>query len=1068
MTFWLKGMEALASETPALTTKIPTYAETVAAGWRADRLERNVFNQRAQYETALIEEIEAAAGVEPLSPAERMQSVRRGDPLGQRRRRALAARKEQVAKDPMIASDLPFSDEAFWPYLQQLMRRDYGDADAVLGNAPEGRIGAQTLGRLGSGLIDPVTLATAPLGAPGRAAILTTMMIEGGVNAAAEAMMIPERQEMAEYLDAEDPNPLLDIATAGVLGAGLGGLVAGAARYAGYVRARGQSSAASRPPARTEAEHATRISSAVKDLEQGRLPDRGAMPGVTFDAEAALDRLEADIGRRLNVTSAFRDPARNARVGGAKGSQHIQGTAFDIDVSDLSIEERRDLIVRAKAAGFRGVGVYANSLHFDVGGERAWGPSYGRDSVPDWAADVVGVPSKAHPSVGAGRFVDTTTTSRGYTAPNQVATAQGTRVDVEWQVVDLASLKPATGDLQWRNRAETRSDAQIRSIAAALDPALLMPGPYADRGAPIVGFDDVVESGNGRVGALRIAYGEGTDRAAAYRQAVLDWADQNGVEVPAGIENPVVVGRAPDRPHADRVKFAVEANDAGVAELSPAEAARVVARQLTTSRLATADLSRGVGHDANRGFVRSLLSALPPSQVNRLVGRKGALNADGRRLVENALFARAWDAPDLAARAIDSEEAGEFRALLGALQAAAPDWAALRADIEAALVAPEYDIGGEVLDAMRLIAEAREIGARFGKEVGAMVEDLLGAVDLLDGAISPLTAALVRKFHPEGRAVPADEIAGFLKTYAGKARELGRIGDMAGAVPVARILRDLDARVFGDLPADFARAPVKSFEGWSPVRGADLPEGAFADGASSPEAEAADLVATEDLRAEMGPFGPVFRGYEGDPEGAIARLKRDQRGEALGVLEHPEVPGRISLVWGEAGDGSRGSGHGIAKIALRHEEILDDLQGRLAAATTVVSRSPNRIRLENDRDFFVVRLTDQDGGAKTWLLTGYEKRQDAGRSTGRSGDRPEASSASALPDAEDTLSDAADQDDASLRAALEAFDAEDAALLLPGPDGEFRRAGDLLDELDADDELVAVLDACGIGKKATP
>ena len=38
---------------------------------------------------------------------------------------------------------------------------------------------------------------------------------------------------------------------------------------------------------------------------------------------------------------------------------------------------------------FRGIGVYDNALHFDVGADRAWGASYSRDSLPAWAAGAV-------------------------------------------------------------------------------------------------------------------------------------------------------------------------------------------------------------------------------------------------------------------------------------------------------------------------------------------------------------------------------------------------------------------------------------------------------------------------------------------------------------------------------------------------------------------------------------------------------------------------------------------------------------------------------------------------------
>jgi Peptidase M15 len=91
----------------------------------------------------------------------------------------------------------------------------------------------------------------------------------------------------------------------------------------------------------------------------------------------------------LNVTSGYRDPEHNARVGGAKGSQHIHGNAYDLSTAGMSPQEIGMMIDRAQASGFSGIGVYDNSVHFDVGPERAWGPSYHRDSLPSWAAPYV-------------------------------------------------------------------------------------------------------------------------------------------------------------------------------------------------------------------------------------------------------------------------------------------------------------------------------------------------------------------------------------------------------------------------------------------------------------------------------------------------------------------------------------------------------------------------------------------------------------------------------------------------------------------------------------------------------
>lgn len=134
--------------------------------------------------------------------------------------------------------------------------------------------------------------------------------------------------------------------------------------------------------------------------------------GVSEGANAAFARLQGAWKKPLKVNSAYRDPEHNAKVGGAKGSQHIQGNAFDIDVSDLSQDERISLITQARAAGFAGIGVYNNSLHFDVGGNRAWGPDYHRGSLPAWAAGAVSAPIGAE-------------VARSETAPTLVRTSAG-------------------------------------------------------------------------------------------------------------------------------------------------------------------------------------------------------------------------------------------------------------------------------------------------------------------------------------------------------------------------------------------------------------------------------------------------------------------------------------------------------------------------------------------------------------------------------------------------------------------------------------------------------------------
>ena len=132
-----------------------------------------------------------------------------------------------------------------------------------------------------------------------------------------------------------------------------------------------------------------------------------------------------------------------------------------------------------------------------------------------------------------------------------------------------------------------------------------------------------------------------------------------------------------------------------------------------------------------------------------------------------------------------------------------------------------------------------------------------------------------------------------------------------------------------------------------------------------------DNILTKDGYVRGGDFGPIHDQYRHDAKAAVARLIADQTGEATAALHHPAV-GDIDLVWGDAPtDGSEGMG--LAKIAAKHPEVLNDLQGFISRLTKDEKASgKNRVRLQDATGQAVVRL-DWDGRQKTWLLTAFEK-----------------------------------------------------------------------------------------------
>ena len=77
-----------------------------------------------------------------------------------------------------------------------------------------------------------------------------------------------------------------------------------------------------------------------------------------------LERLRAELGGRpLAVTSCYRDPLHNARVGGAPLSRHKVSDACDIRIGG---HDRRELAGAAEMLGARGIGRYINFIHVDL------------------------------------------------------------------------------------------------------------------------------------------------------------------------------------------------------------------------------------------------------------------------------------------------------------------------------------------------------------------------------------------------------------------------------------------------------------------------------------------------------------------------------------------------------------------------------------------------------------------------------------------------------------------------------------------------------------------------------
>ncbi len=371
-------------------------------------------------------------------------------------------------------------------------------------------------------------------------------------------------------------------------------------------------------------------------------------------------------------------------------------------------------------------------------------------------------------------------------ARETVVTPTGRAVETQFEVIDAGNLITSDrpefpAELQPRERgARLASDAQIAGIAARLDPEQLGSSRLASTGAPIVGPDGIVESGNGRVAAIRRAYAQGGPQADAYRAMV----EAHGLST-EGMTAPVLVRRrTSELTPEERVAFALDANRDAVASLSAAEQARADARALDDGTLAL--WQGGSAADAgNVEFARGFIGRTGADPAAMLTA-EGRLSAEGTRRIEAAWMARAYDDADLLGRLLEDPEPN-IKAIGGAYLDAAPAIARLRAEVARGDVPAELDLSGGMVEAARLVAQAR-------RERRALSE-VLTQGDMLGGGASAEARAVLDLLFRDGelrRTLSRERMGELLRYYGERAADV-RAG--------ASLFNDLPAVTLDDLLA---------------------------------------------------------------------------------------------------------------------------------------------------------------------------------------------------------------------------------------------------------------------------
>lgn len=322
-------------------------------------------------------------------------------------------------------------------------------------------------------------------------------------------------------------------------------------------------------------------------------------------------------------------------------------------------------------------------------------------------------------------------------------TSDNTPVKFHYAAVDSGNLITSHSDamtenpsydqsLQPRDRTRAASDVQVREIAQKLNPDRVGENAGTWDGAPVIGPDNQVESGNARSIAIRRNYAEGNAKAQEYR----DWLKANaakfGLDPDAidGMKNPVLVrvreGEAPNRRD-----LAEKMGKAPVAAMSETETARADARRVLDLGLMdkfVPNESGNVASLANQDFIRAFVGSLDPSERAGVLADDGTLSAPGVRRVRNAILAAAYDDTATLQRMIESTD-DNVRATGNALLKVAPNLVRLK-DLISRGERYDADISGDLTDAVNTLSYLRERGIKLPQYFaqGAMFDEGLSPV----------------------------------------------------------------------------------------------------------------------------------------------------------------------------------------------------------------------------------------------------------------------------------------------------------------------------------------------------
>lgn len=390
-------------------------------------------------------------------------------------------------------------------------------------------------------------------------------------------------------------------------------------------------------------------------------------------------------------------------------------------------------------------------------------------------------------------------------APNErvdgiAYTSDNSPVPYRWKVVDASELtashtrdlqeNPAyPQELQPRDRTNSASSrVQISKIANQMNPLRLAGSATALDGAPIVGPDNLVESGNGRTIGIQTVYSDKQfdNQRRRYEDFVRSYAQSFLGQDTSKIKQPVLVReRAGQLDMAGRASLAQRMNSASTLQRSKGESAEFDAERMAESgALQSYTLGSGLAHQDNRGFVESFFRDLPPEELTNVFDeRTKTLSKDGNERILNATLASALrgveGGSDVINQVASGSKAGIGGNLAKSLVEASPDLASLRYKQETGGLKGDYNI------AAPLVAAARSLSSFATRNDARAWIEQQKTGDLLGGSLTdPEQVAVMETLAQDEYAQSAAKTTDLLRKYAELANTAGSQADLEqGAKP---------------------------------------------------------------------------------------------------------------------------------------------------------------------------------------------------------------------------------------------------------------------------------------------